>query len=395
MRDYDYIILYDENGEPYLEHAWLGNAWQKTKSGASRAVSAVGGAASNVRQKGAKYYDKIKEGAKTRYFYSKAELDAYYNRGKQKAQDLREKADHTLYNARRTASNVANNVKTTASKGVQGAKNAAGKAIDSAKDKLGFDERERMNQATMRYEHERDSYPPNGHQVNKASEAHDDARTKAGREAFDAVKDYYKTPIGMLDSAVKGAKNIASNIGDKASELGGKVADTAGAVKAYGSAKLSELGDTLETAKNSARETAGKAADAVSDFAYDAKDTAGRAIASARETAQNLLMSKSARAQKAWDDAYQQAVDAQKARSDLEYEYKDGEYVRRTLSFAEQRELEKLRKEESAAIDALNAFGIKIPLQSKTFLLTVQREVTDRIVEDQTSETNGLLLRRF
>lgn len=49
----EYIIVYDENGEPHLEHAWL------------------------RRGQAHKYIMKIGEGLKARYFYTQAEVDAY------------------------------------------------------------------------------------------------------------------------------------------------------------------------------------------------------------------------------------------------------------------------------------------------------------------------------
>ena len=71
MSEYsDYVILIDENGQPYIAHSIF----------------------SNARQKGAKYIQKIKDGAKTRYFYTKAELEAYYNKGKQATKEAASKA---------------------------------------------------------------------------------------------------------------------------------------------------------------------------------------------------------------------------------------------------------------------------------------------------------------
>lgn len=55
----DYIIAFDENGSPYIAHAFWN---RKNQNGSKRDF---------------KYYQKIKEGLKTRYFYSKAEWDAY------------------------------------------------------------------------------------------------------------------------------------------------------------------------------------------------------------------------------------------------------------------------------------------------------------------------------
>lgn len=55
----DYVIAFDASGQPYLAHAF----WNRKNQ--------------NGTKKDHKYYEKIKEGPKTRYFYSKQEWDAY------------------------------------------------------------------------------------------------------------------------------------------------------------------------------------------------------------------------------------------------------------------------------------------------------------------------------
>ena len=72
MRDYDYIVLVDENGQPYIAHSLFGNVKKAVKSAGSRAH---------------KYIAKWGEGAKARYFYTQEELKAAMNQGKQKVKD--------------------------------------------------------------------------------------------------------------------------------------------------------------------------------------------------------------------------------------------------------------------------------------------------------------------
>ena len=60
--DRDYIIAFDENGEPYIAHA-LG--------------SRLSGAASNVRRAGSRYLMKIQTKYGNRYFYTPQEVQAY------------------------------------------------------------------------------------------------------------------------------------------------------------------------------------------------------------------------------------------------------------------------------------------------------------------------------
>ena len=66
-----YIITVDENGEPYLEHAWL------------------------RRGQAHKYIMKIGDGLKARYFYTQAEVDAYMNQGKRTVQKAKNSVDNT------------------------------------------------------------------------------------------------------------------------------------------------------------------------------------------------------------------------------------------------------------------------------------------------------------
>lgn len=68
----NYVILVDENGQPYIVHSIFGDA----------------------RKKGSKYIERIKEGAKTRYFYTKSELDAYRNKQQVNKQAYAEKSQN-------------------------------------------------------------------------------------------------------------------------------------------------------------------------------------------------------------------------------------------------------------------------------------------------------------
>ena len=95
MQERDYIILFDENGQPYIEHGVFD------------------------RLKNSKYYQKIKTSYGWRYFYDPEEWQAYVN----------------------------------------GQGNAPKSLIGKAKDKLGFDERERYMNAKDRFMKSYDSNP--------------------------------------------------------------------------------------------------------------------------------------------------------------------------------------------------------------------------------------------
>ena len=91
MKDYDYIITFDENGQPYIEHFSLSGAYNKARS----AVAGVGrGILANH-----KYIAKIGN----RYIYSAKELAAAKaNQLKGRVQNAKTRASNTINNARNT-----------------------------------------------------------------------------------------------------------------------------------------------------------------------------------------------------------------------------------------------------------------------------------------------------
>lgn len=95
MNNGDYVILIDENGQPYIAHSVFTKARDAAKSAARSAH---------------KYVAKIGEGAKARYFYTQEELKAFYNRGKaaagKAAEAVRGAATKAATTAKSTASSV-------------------------------------------------------------------------------------------------------------------------------------------------------------------------------------------------------------------------------------------------------------------------------------------------
>ncbi len=121
MQNSNYVVLIDENGQPYLAHS----IWDRAKNAYGSARSAAGKAYGSARSAGnraVKYIEKIGDGAKARYFYTQDELKAYYNKGK-------------------------NAAKNAANKASQSAKNAANKAVASARDAIGITDREKRDAA--------------------------------------------------------------------------------------------------------------------------------------------------------------------------------------------------------------------------------------------------------
>lgn len=159
MNDSSYIILIDENGTPYIAHSGFG-------------------------KKAVKYIEKIKDGARTRYFYTKAELDAYL---KGKRAEIRK--------------NIA-----TSKNGINSSKSMLGKVI-------GNDKRQAYRDATAEY------YKKNITRDNKLSRASKSEITKndfknirnaqnrivndAEEKMEKAKQEYEKTPRAKLDKLLK------------------------------------------------------------------------------------------------------------------------------------------------------------------------------------------------
>lgn len=104
MNNGDYVILIDENGQPYIAHS---------------VFSRIGDAAKSAGRTAHKYIAKVGEGAKARYFYTQEELKAFYNRGKA------------------AAGKAAETVRGAATKAATAAKSAAASVSKHASDRLG------------------------------------------------------------------------------------------------------------------------------------------------------------------------------------------------------------------------------------------------------------------
>ena len=171
MNEDDYILLFDQNGSPYIAHASLSGIRQRASGALRTARSAVGSAAGAVKQgvgRGVrtthKYIQKIEENGRTRYFYTQEELKAYLNQKKTQTQDTVNKAkekaragmgeaQERASKARTRAEQLGNEFKNKASDTVQtakrygkavknhtdaqtnGLKDAASDAVESAKNK--------------------------------------------------------------------------------------------------------------------------------------------------------------------------------------------------------------------------------------------------------------------
>ena len=195
MNENDYILLFDQNGSPYIAHASLSEMRQRA-TGALKSVRGAAMNAAGTAKQGVgrgvrtthKYIQKIEENGRARYFYTQEELKAYYNEKKAAAQqtlnNVKKKASETTSEAQEKGAHAriraeqmskefqkkpasrkmtepqlyfsSNHVppSPTPPKKVytKDLKGKMEKAKDTIKDKLGYDEQERMNSAKEEYE---------------------------------------------------------------------------------------------------------------------------------------------------------------------------------------------------------------------------------------------------
>ena len=177
----DYVILFDENGQPYIAHSWK-SAWGKVKSGAKRAY----GAAKSGGSKAHKYLMKVGKGAKAKYAYTKEEVDALLGRGKRAA--------------------------SKAMTGIKSGADAVKRAGIKAADKLGVDDRIRANK------------------TNEIFQNNKNTQTFIAKQ--DAKEAYEATPLGKAEGFLKRAGDVAKRYGSMTlgaiKSTPGKVADKLG-----------------------------------------------------------------------------------------------------------------------------------------------------------------------
>lgn len=185
MYDKDYVILFDENGQPYISHS----VWSK------------------VREKGSKYLEKVKTSTgKARYLYTPEEVKAYYDKGKQKVSQAASKA-------RSVASNAYSNVRSTATKAYKSAKKAAWKAADN----LGVDEAIVRKRAKDTMKKQNDDMTRTDYMVanNKFAKTPLGKAEKAMRTAIDTTKRYAEITISEMDHYLDIAKDKSGDLIDK------------------------------------------------------------------------------------------------------------------------------------------------------------------------------------
>ena len=307
MNNRNYVVTFDENGQPYIEHTIF--------TSAGKAVGNASKWAKSHKDQAVKYVGKVVSNGRTRYFYTKEELDAYYNKGKNAIGGAAKKAGGAIKGA---ASKVGGTVKGAASRfgsskvggAVKGAAARAGSAVGGAArkagsavagaagrvgDKLGFDERAAYKQAQDDYE--------NANAFNA---------TKRLLNLNDTRRAYAGTVAGKVEGA---AQRAGSAVGGAAKKAGSAISGAAkkagsavsGAAKRAGEA-IDDAADRVASSK-AAQTVAGaakKAGSAVSGAAQKAgsavKEAAGNVRDAAREAADRFGI-----------DEYKELLDAEQS----------------------------------------------------------------------------------
>lgn len=172
MNPHDYILSVDENGFPYLEHALFGN-----RKGSSR--------------QNHKYYTRVEDKGRWRYFYNPEEFRVWSQGGKKVSNT--EKMKQGLQKLKDAGTTAAKN------------------AVEKAKDVAGFDEREAAAKAWSK--------------VPKAVSSGDKKAMAAFAEANKAQDAYRRTPLGKAEYLSERAKEIATGQDGSVKDVAKKLAE--------------------------------------------------------------------------------------------------------------------------------------------------------------------------
>lgn len=222
MNQNDYVILFDENGSPYIAHAGFMERARGAVNAAANRVQQVANQAKGVGRgirQNHKYILKVNENGKTRYFYKQEEVKAYYEAKKRGIKNAAEYAQNAVKNK---ASEVTDKARETASKAVESAKDATGvtarnkvketsqelndakAARQRADDRWWTAAKEAMAHPSDKTEaRERQADRVWSEKNRKVNEAEDNARN--------ARIAYSKTPLAKAEKQIKGVTDTANN----------------------------------------------------------------------------------------------------------------------------------------------------------------------------------------
>ena len=286
MNQNDYVILFDDNGTPYISHGILDSA----KSAVSNAAKGVG---RGVRENH-KYILKILENGKSRYFYTQEEVRAYQQA---KRMGIKNAAEY----AQKSVKNAVNNL--TGKTDTQNAVNARRQANDAKRWEAMTERTHKENLASFK----------------KAPTEENLARSKQSGQALTRARANTQRANLYADVAQKTAERNPANrvkttyermradLNDKAQETRQAINDRVDNVR-------TSVTKAADSVKNAAQETVNRAQTAVNNQTSKVKD----AVTTRTDDVRNKLndmqqqrktekeLSAAEKKQKATDDYYQE-----------------------------------------------------------------------------------------
>lgn len=271
----DYIVVFDENGQPYIEHFSIKGAYSSAKSGLTSAYNKASAKVQGVKNYGVgrgvrvnhKYIAKIGN----RYIYDAKELAAAKaNQFKSATKNARNTINRNGTLIRSSANKMANK----ASNAVSSAKEKASEAI--VKSNIGFKEAAQLVNAKKEAKNtnKKVQYKPNDSlTITTNHRKTDEERRRDWKNEDIAQENFDKT---LLGKGVKAAKNAVDDAAYGAKKGARKIDD------AYETAKLrakylpyrvkNNLNKNINEAKNKASNAVSSAKEKVSETAAKSKD---------------------------------------------------------------------------------------------------------------------------
>lgn len=208
MYDNDYIVLIDENGQPYIAHDWRDRI-RSAPAAARNAVRTAG-------RRAVKYIEKIGN----RYFYDADELKAYY-------ENLRKGAKRTYETAKNKATSAYKSAKKGISTGIDRAQDIAKKAYSGAKDAS----KKAIEKAKIAYEAAKSTFKKYGEMAYSAIDNATDEIGDRAKVAAKTISEYADTKLDDIkDFAVDtyvDARNTARDAGGRVKEAASDAVDWA------------------------------------------------------------------------------------------------------------------------------------------------------------------------
>lgn len=286
MNQNDYMILFDDNGKPYISHGILDSA----KSAVSNAAKGVG---RGVRENH-KYILKVLENGKNRYFYTQDEVKAYYQA---KRMGVKNAAEYVQKSIKGAADNLTGKTDT------QNAVNARKQADDAKRWESMTERAHKENLAAFK----------------KSPTEENLARSKQSGQALTKAKANTKRANTYADEAQKAAERNPANRVKSAYErmkedLSEKAQETRQAVTDRVDNARSSVTNTANSIKNAAQETANRAQTAADNQAAKVKNAVKTRTDDVRNKLNDMQkqrktekeLSAAEKKQKATDDYYQE-----------------------------------------------------------------------------------------